>query len=112
MLAKQPAADDGERVFVRPLGLWRVAGHHERAIDRRFALERLEKRFELGLRLGRRAEMCGTGMKPSWRNLAAIATRAGKSSLGRNVMAILVPGGMAAAASSSARMSLAVTSNE
>ena len=60
----------------------------------------------------RRAEMCGTGTKPSSRTAFAAATRMSRSSLPRNVTLIFVPTGIVPFASSRPGTSLPVISSE
>ncbi len=60
----------------------------------------------------RRAEMCGTGVKPSRLTAAAASTRICKSSFSRNVTLIRVPAGITLAAFSTFATSLPVISME
>ncbi len=60
----------------------------------------------------RRAEMCGTGVKPRRLTAAAAVIRMARSSFSRNVTLIRVPGGMTPAAFSTFATSLPVISME
>ena len=62
--------------------------------------------------LMRRAEMCGTGVKPRRLTAAAASTRICRSSFSRNVTLIRVPGGITLAAFSTFATSLPVISME
>ena len=95
VVQQEAGADDVVRVLVRTLRRGRVAADDEDAVGRADILQPAEELLELaGCEARRRAEMCGTGTKPSSRTALAAATRISRSSLPRKVTLILVPTGI------------------